>query len=71
VRFRAALIASEGDRRLVERTVEMVEKKGGFSSRSLKAALDSRVYPSFAIRKNTQTYIPHDKMYYVIITNSL
>ena len=34
VRFRAALIACEGDRRLVERTVVLVEKKGGFNSRS-------------------------------------
>jgi hypothetical protein len=41
VRFRAALIAKEGDRRLVERTVEIAKKKGGFSSGSLRAALDS------------------------------
>ncbi|MBC6473416.1 MAG: hypothetical protein GDA48_11875, partial [Hormoscilla sp. GM102CHS1] len=41
MRFRAALIACEGDRRLVERTVVLVEKKGEFNSRSLKAALDS------------------------------
>ncbi len=37
VRFRAALIASKGDRRLLERTIEMVEQKGGFSSRTLRA----------------------------------
>ncbi len=54
VRFRAALIACEGDRRLVERTVEMVEKKGGINSRSLKAALDSS--PLWGAAKVEDTY---------------
>ncbi|NEO66094.1 MAG: transposase [Moorea sp. SIO4G2] len=54
VRFRAALIASEGDRRLVERTIEMVEKKGGFSSRTLRGALDSS--PLWGAAKVEDTY---------------
>ena len=54
VRFRAALIAAECDRRLVEKTVEMVEKKGGFSTRSLKAALDSS--PLWGAAKVEDTY---------------
>ena len=54
VRFRAALIAVEGDRRLVERTIEMVEKKGGFSSRTLRAALDSS--PLWGAAKVEDTY---------------
>ncbi len=41
VRFRATLIAKGFDRRLIERTVEMAKIKGGFSSGSLRAALDS------------------------------
>jgi hypothetical protein len=40
VRFRAALAAHELDRRLVERTVELAERTGGFGSRALRAALD-------------------------------
>lgn len=41
VRFRAALIAHGLDRRLIDRTVELAEREGGFSSRKLRAALDS------------------------------
>lgn len=41
VGFRKALIEHELDRRLVERTVEVVRRRGGFSSRRLRAALDS------------------------------
>ncbi|NES24843.1 MAG: hypothetical protein F6K41_39530 [Symploca sp. SIO3E6] len=54
VRFRAALIAGEGDRRLVERTIEIVEKKGGFSSITLRAALDSS--PLWGAAKVEDTY---------------
>ena len=41
VRFRAALIAHDLDRRLVERTVAMAGQHGGFGPRQLRAALDS------------------------------
>jgi DDE family transposase/transposase-like protein DUF772 len=41
VRFRAALIAHGLDRRLVERTVELAERDGGFGPRPLRVALDS------------------------------
>lgn len=41
VRFRAALIAKGGDRRLIEKTIEIAKKIQGYSERSLKAALDS------------------------------
>src|SRR5207247_5749534 len=41
VRFRAALIAHGLDRRLVERTVELAERSGGFGARPLRVALDS------------------------------
>ncbi len=59
VRFRAALIACEGDRRLVERTVEMVEKKGGINSRSLKAALDSSPLWGAARVEDTYNLLGH------------
>lgn len=54
VRFRVALIAKDGDRRLIERTVEMAKKKGGFSDRSLRAALDSS--PLWGAAKVEDTY---------------
>jgi hypothetical protein len=41
VRFRAVLIAKGGDRKLVERTVEIAKDKGNFSATKLRAALDS------------------------------
>jgi hypothetical protein len=41
VGFRKALIEHELDRRLVECTVEVARRRGGFSSRRLRAALDS------------------------------
>ncbi len=41
VGFRRLLIEHELDRRLIERTVELAEAKGGFGSRRLRAALDS------------------------------
>lgn len=59
VRFRGALIASEGDRRLVERTIEMVEQKGGFSSRTLKAALDSSPLWGAARVEDTYNLLGH------------
>jgi hypothetical protein len=41
VNFRHALIEHELDRRLVERTVEVARRRGGFGSKRLRAALDS------------------------------
>ncbi len=41
VGFRRLLIEHQLDRRLVERTVEVAQRRGGFSSRRLRAALDS------------------------------
>jgi len=41
VRFRAALIERDLDRRLIERTVAMATRHGGFGPRQLRAALDS------------------------------
>lgn len=41
VTFRRLLIEHELDRRLIERTVEVAQKRGGFGSRRLRAALDS------------------------------
>jgi hypothetical protein len=41
VAFRARLIKAEADRRLIERTVALAERRGGFGSRALRAALDS------------------------------
>ena len=41
VAFRRRLIEAELDRRLIERTVALAERRGGFGSRALRAALDS------------------------------
>jgi hypothetical protein len=41
VGFRKRLIETNLDRRLVERTVELAERTGGFGARALRAALDS------------------------------
>lgn len=41
VAFRQRLIAVHGDRRLLERTVEVAEQTTGFSAKALRAALDS------------------------------
>ena len=67
VRFRAALMAKGGEllaaalrsRRLVERTVEMAQKKGGFSSRSLRAALDSSPLWGAARVEDTYNLLGH------------
>jgi transposase len=41
IAFRQRLIAAAGDRRLIERTVEVAQAAGGFSPRAVRAALDS------------------------------
>ncbi len=52
-------MAKGGDRRLVERTVEMAQKKGGFSSRSLRAALDSSPLWGAARVEDTYNLLGH------------
>jgi Transposase domain (DUF772) len=42
VAFRQRLLAQALDRRLIERTVALAERRGGCGSRALRAALDSR-----------------------------
>lgn len=59
VRFRGHLIAKNFDRRLIERTVEMAKRKGGFSSRSLKAALDSSPLWGAARVEDTYNLLGH------------
>lgn len=59
VRFRAVLIAKGFDRRLLERTVEMAKNKGGFSSRSLRAALDSSPLWGAARVEDTYNLLGH------------
>ncbi|MGK7878069.1 MAG: IS1182 family transposase [Xenococcaceae cyanobacterium] len=59
VRFRAALIAKQGDRRLVEQTVKMAEKIGGYSSRSLRGALDSSPLWGAARVEDTYNLLGH------------
>lgn len=39
--FRKALIERDLDARLIDRTVEVAQEKGGFGGRKLRAALDS------------------------------
>ncbi|HET8629754.1 MAG TPA: transposase, partial [Thermomicrobiales bacterium] len=41
VAFRQRLIAADLGRRLIERTVDLAQQRGGFSGRALRAALDS------------------------------
>jgi transposase len=41
VAFRQRLIAHDGERRLLERSLEVARTSGGFSPRALRAALDS------------------------------
>jgi len=54
VEFRALLIQHEMDRQLVERTIALAQTRGGFSSRSLRAALDSS--PLWGAGKVEDTY---------------
>lgn len=59
VRFRAALIASEGDRMLIERTIEMAQIRQGYSSRTLRAALDSSPLWGAARVEDTYNLLGH------------
>ena len=59
VRFRAALIAKEGDRQLIDRTIEMAQMRQGYSSRALKAALDSSPLWGAARVEDTYNLLGH------------
>jgi hypothetical protein len=59
VRFRAALIASCGDRPLVEKTIEIAKKTQGYSERSLRAALDSSPLWGAARVEDTYNLLGH------------
>lgn len=54
VRCRQGLIRHRLDRRLIERTVELAEDRGGFGARQLRAALDSS--PLWGAGKVEDTY---------------
>lgn len=54
VRFRTALIIHGLDRRLIEQTVEVAQRKKGFGSRQLRAALDSS--PLWGVGRVEDTY---------------
>lgn len=59
VRFRAALIANEGDRRLIERTIEMAQMRQGYSTPALRAALDSSPLWGAARVEDTYNLLGH------------
>lgn len=59
VRFRAALIACEGDRMLIERTIEMAQMLQGYNSRTLRAALDSSPLWGAARVEDTYNLLGH------------
>ncbi|MGO8947042.1 MAG: IS1182 family transposase [Ktedonobacterales bacterium] len=54
VAFRQRLIAHEGDRRLIERTLEVAQDSGAFSPKALRVALDSS--PLWGAGKVEDTY---------------
>src|SRR5262249_48161935 len=54
VAFRQRLIAHEGDRRLIERTLEVAKQSGAFSPKALRVALDSS--PLWGAGKVEDTY---------------
>ena len=59
VRFRAALIATQSDRSLIERTIEMAQMRQGYSSRTLRAALDSSPIWGAARVEDTYNLLGH------------
>ena len=54
IAFRQRLIAHDGDRRLVERTLEVAHASGAFSPKALRVALDSS--PLWGAGKVEDTY---------------
>lgn len=59
LRFRAAVIAHDLDRRLIERTVELAEQSGEFHAKTLRAALDSSPVWGAARVEDTYNLIGH------------
>ena len=59
VRFRAALMAKEGERLLINKTVELAKEIGGYSSRSLRGALDSSPLWGAARVEDTYNLLGH------------
>jgi len=59
VRFRAALMAKGGDRLLINQTVELAKSIGGYSSRSLRGALDSSPLWGAARVEDTYNLLGH------------
>ncbi len=59
VRFRRRLMAHELDRRLVERSVELAERDGGFAPRALRVALDSRPWWGAGRVEDTSNLLGH------------
>jgi len=59
VRFRAALMAKDGERLLINQTVELAKKIGGYSSRSLRGALDSSPLWGAARVEDTYNLLGH------------
>src|SRR5262249_11544307 len=59
VGFRIRLVAADADRRLVERTVELAERMGGFGAKALRAALDSSPLWSAGRIEDTYNLLGH------------
>ena len=59
VAFRARLIATQMDRRLVERTIEIAKASGGFGATALRAALDSSPLWGAARVEDTYNLLGH------------
>lgn len=59
VRFRALLMSKSFDRRLVEKTIEMAQKHGGYNPRSLRVALDSSPLWGAARVEDTYNLLGH------------
>lgn len=59
VNFRQAMIEFEVDQRLIERTVEIAKKRGGFGSSNLRAALDSSPLWGAARVEDTYNLLGH------------
>ena len=59
VRFRALLMSKSFDRRLIEKTIEIAQTQGGYSSRSLRVALDSSPLWGAARVEDTYNLLGH------------
>jgi hypothetical protein len=59
VRFRALLMSKSFDRRLIEKTIALAQKQGGYNSRSLKVALDSSPLWGAARVEDTYNLLGH------------